>query len=97
MRFSILSSVVVLASSVAAAPTPSLAARETAVQATDRLVFTATLPTFLAARAALNPSTLDWTSDGCSSSPDNPFGFDFLNSCYRHDFAYRNFKAQSRT
>jgi hypothetical protein len=96
MRFSILSTITILASSVAAAPTPPLVARETAAQATDRLLFTATLPTFLAARAAQNPSTLDWSSDGCSSSPDNPFGFNFENSCYRHDFGYRNFKAQSR-
>jgi hypothetical protein len=28
-------------------------------------------------------------------SPDNP-GFNFLPSCYRHDFGYRNYKVQSR-
>ncbi|MBK3615733.1 phospholipase [Streptomyces sp. MBT98] len=33
-----------------------------------------------------------WT-DYCSSSPDNPFGFPFQNSCARHDFGYRNHKA----
>ena len=26
-------------------------------------------------------------------SPDNPLGFDFELSCYRHDFGYRNYKA----
>jgi len=35
----------------------------------------------------------DWTTDYCSSSPDNPFGFPFRKSCARHDFGYRNYKA----
>ncbi|MFJ8228553.1 phospholipase [Streptomyces sp. NPDC094448] len=35
----------------------------------------------------------DWSTDYCSSSPDNPFGFPFRNSCARHDFGYRNYKA----
>ncbi|MER7819193.1 phospholipase [Streptomyces sp. NPDC096153] len=35
----------------------------------------------------------DWTTDYCSSSPDNPFGFPFKMSCARHDFGYRNHKA----
>jgi hypothetical protein len=34
----------------------------------------------------------DWSTDYCSSSPDNPLGFDFRLSCYRHDFGYRNYK-----
>jgi phospholipase A2-like protein len=35
----------------------------------------------------------DWSTDYCSSSPDNPLGFDFRLSCARHDFGYRNWKA----
>ncbi|HEX5995969.1 MAG TPA: phospholipase [Jiangellales bacterium] len=35
----------------------------------------------------------DWSTDYCSSSPDNPLGFDFRLACYRHDFGYRNYKA----
>ncbi|QKW06538.1 hypothetical protein HUT18_09110 [Streptomyces sp. NA04227] len=35
----------------------------------------------------------DWSTDYCSSSPDNPFGFNFKLSCARHDFGYRNYKA----
>ncbi|MEV0728908.1 MULTISPECIES: phospholipase [Polymorphospora] len=35
----------------------------------------------------------NWTTDYCSSSPDNPLGFTFNLSCYRHDFGYRNYKA----
>jgi hypothetical protein len=45
----------------------------------------------------LNPGawadyTLDWSTDYCSSSPDQPLGFDFRLSCHRHDFGYRNYK-----
>ena len=35
----------------------------------------------------------DWSTDLCSNSPDNPFGFPFEQSCARHDFGYRNYKA----
>jgi hypothetical protein len=35
----------------------------------------------------------DWSTDYCSNSPDQPLGFDFRMSCWRHDFGYRNYKA----
>jgi hypothetical protein len=35
----------------------------------------------------------DWSTDLCSSSPDQPLGFDFRMPCRRHDFGYRNYKA----
>ncbi|GAB1643245.1 phospholipase [Krasilnikovia sp. MM14-A1259] len=35
----------------------------------------------------------DWSTDYCSSSPDNPLGFDFTLSCWHHDFGYRNYKS----
>lgn len=38
----------------------------------------------------------DWSTDYCSSSPDNPLGFSFALSCYRHDFGYRNYKAMGQ-
>ncbi|GGV63559.1 phospholipase [Streptomyces griseoloalbus] len=38
----------------------------------------------------------NWTTDYCSTSPDNPFGFPFSMSCARHDFGYRNYKAIGR-
>ena len=72
-----------LASLGLAAPA-ELQTRETLVAATDRLVFSSSLSTFISARNARNPSGLDWSSDGCSSSPDNPLGFNFVTSCYRH-------------
>jgi Prokaryotic phospholipase A2 len=36
---------------------------------------------------------LDWSTDYCSASPDEPLGFDFRLPCARHDFGYRNYKA----
>jgi hypothetical protein len=36
--------------------------------------------------------TLDWSTDYCSASPDQPLGFDFRMPCWRHDFGYRNYK-----
>ncbi|MDG4768150.1 phospholipase [Solwaraspora sp. WMMD406] len=44
-------------------------------------------------QAAWAAYRFDWSTDYCSSSPDNPFGFDFRLSCHRHDFGYRNYKA----
>jgi len=37
----------------------------------------------------------DWSTDFCSTSPDQPLGFDFRLSCHRHDFGYRNFKVMN--
>ncbi|MCX5232688.1 phospholipase [Streptomyces sp. NBC_00233] len=49
-----------------------------------------------AARAnqgAWSAYAFDWSTDYCSTSPDNPLGFPFSMSCARHDFGYRNYKA----
>ncbi|MFD4245590.1 phospholipase [Streptomyces sp. NPDC058525] len=35
----------------------------------------------------------DWSTDYCTGSPDNPFGFPFRLACARHDFGYRNHRA----
>ncbi|MBD0840769.1 MULTISPECIES: phospholipase [unclassified Streptomyces] len=51
---------------------------------------------FFAARAdrgAWSSYGFDWSTDHCTTSPDNPFGFPFANACVRHDFGYRNYKA----
>ncbi|RSS80712.1 phospholipase [Streptomyces sp. WAC06614] len=52
--------------------------------------------TWLAARAnqsRWSAYNFDWSTDYCSKSPDNPFGFPFQTACARHDFGYRNYKA----
>ena len=68
----------------------------TKMTATDNLLFSSSLATFLTKRDSKNPSYLIWTSDGCTDSPDNPFTWDFYKACYRHDFGYRNYKDQKR-
>ncbi|MBY8872950.1 phospholipase [Micromonospora sp. PLK6-60] len=47
-------------------------------------------------KGAWSEYAFDWSTDYCSSSPDNPLGFSFSLSCYRHDFGYRNYKAMGR-
>ncbi|MFG3422068.1 phospholipase [Micromonospora sp. NPDC047730] len=47
-------------------------------------------------KAAWAEYAFDWSTDYCSSSPDNPLGFNFTLSCYRHDFGYRNYKAMGQ-
>lgn len=43
-------------------------------------------------KAAWAAYGFDWSTDYCSTSPDNPFGFPFQTACARHDFGYRNYK-----
>lgn len=47
-------------------------------------------------RAPWAAYNFDWSTDYCSSSPDNPLGFNFSRSCNRHDLGYRNYKAMGR-
>ncbi|KAF2819077.1 hypothetical protein CC86DRAFT_243438, partial [Ophiobolus disseminans] len=67
-------------------------------KATDHYLFNVTIDQFIAARNAQDGTSmgLNWTSNGCSVAPDDPFGFDFLKACTRHDFGYRNYKQQRR-
>jgi hypothetical protein len=78
------------------ASTFTLITRQSIETVTDELLFSDTLPEFTTHRNDLDPSTLDWTSDGCTTSPDNPFGFPFVPGCNRHDFGYQNYRAQTR-
>ncbi|EEY16326.1 secretory phospholipase A2 [Verticillium alfalfae VaMs.102] len=66
------------------------------VAAVDRLIFKTTIPVFLKARKAKDPKRCRWDSDGCTSAPDRPAMFNFKPACQRHDFGYRNTKAQRR-
>jgi hypothetical protein len=66
-------------------------------QVTDQYLFSSSLTNFQSLRAE-QPygDQIDWSSDGCSNAPDNPFGFNLVRACYRHDFGYRNYKRQGR-
>lgn len=59
---------------------------------TDQYLFNITLESFVHERECQCSPYLFWESDGCSDSPDHPFGFDYLPACYRHDFGYDNYK-----
>lgn len=85
-----------LASMAAAAPVANSTLDDSFVQLTDTLLFSTPLKDFLARRDAQDPEELDWTSDGCTKAPNNPFDFPFLPACFRHDFGYQNGRAQSR-
>jgi hypothetical protein len=63
---------------------------------TDQYLFTFTLPQFTAKHNARDPATLDWTTDDCTLSPDNPLEFPFVPACHRHDFGYNNYQKQNR-
>ncbi|CAG9950678.1 unnamed protein product [Clonostachys rosea f. rosea IK726] len=62
----------------------------------DYYIFNLALPEFLAKREAKDPPSLNWTSDGCTNAPANPFNFDFTPGCQRHDFGYANYRKQGR-
>ncbi|WP_347567493.1 phospholipase [Actinopolyspora sp. BKK1] len=66
-------------------------------QTTDRYLFEVSLEEFVQIRASRpHPNELDWSSDACSYSPDEPLGYEFTESCLRHDFGYRNYENQGR-
>ncbi|UNI18398.1 hypothetical protein JDV02_004669 [Purpureocillium takamizusanense] len=103
MRFAAATTTFLLTPAALAFPSPwrsgnPIAERATAQdrEVTDRYLFDTALSDFLDKSRAKDPATLDWTNDGCSLSPDKPAGFDFLSGCIRHDFGYRNYKAQGR-
>lgn len=62
---------------------------------TDQYLFNLTLDSFIREREQRSPSFLFWESDGCSESPDHPFGFNYLPACYRHDFGYDQYRRVS--
>lgn len=74
----------------------SARADECTIALTDQYMFTDSITTFQSHRNSKTPSCFDWSSDNCSSSPDKPAGFNFIPSCQRHDFGYRNTKKQGR-
>ncbi|POS69609.1 hypothetical protein DHEL01_v211998 [Diaporthe helianthi] len=96
MKFSAITTLTWLVPAVLAAGPVPLSSRQNLNTITDRYLFDIGLDQFVTFRNARNPATLDWTSDGCSDSPDNPLGFNYEPACYRHDFGYTNYRAQSR-
>lgn len=75
---------------------PGIQRQQSLRSITNQYCFILTLPEFTARRNRREPPNLDWSSDGCTAAPNNPFGFPFLPGCHRHDFGYRNFRRQNR-
>jgi hypothetical protein len=94
MKFISLLALHALPAAVLAAPAADK--RQDVEAVTDEILFDITLPEFTTRRNAEDPSYLDWTSDGCTDSPDNPLGFPYVPACNRHDFGYNNYRDQSR-
>ncbi|KAF3932376.1 hypothetical protein ABW19_dt0202621 [Dactylella cylindrospora] len=73
--------------------------QETIRAETDRLIFNTPLAQFIAAFKARTPSYVLWPDPNvkaCSSASDYPLGFNFRDSCLRHDFGYLNYRDQKR-
>ncbi|GHJ35947.1 phospholipase [Streptomyces sp. TS71-3] len=90
--------VVALTAALLPAATASAAAPADKLQVLSSWTQTsaASYNSFIAARnnqGAWTAYGFDWSTDYCSDSPDNPFGFPFKDACSRHDFGYRNYKA----
>ncbi|KAF7514080.1 hypothetical protein GJ744_004405 [Endocarpon pusillum] len=85
---------------IAGPPTPPTPAPTEANPCTaaayDKLMFSDSISTFMSAKNSKSPSCFNWGDDGCSCSPDELFGYDFLDPCKRHDFGYRNGKNMGR-
>ena len=87
---------------VAAAATPAASAttaEKLAVMSQFTQTSTASYNSWNAARQnqpAWASYRFDWSTDYCSTSPDQPLGFDFRLSCQRHDWGYRNYRAMNQ-
>lgn len=88
----------VLAIAVAAPAAAATADQKLAVMSSWSQPNTSSSNAWNAARnnqAAWADYAFDWSTDFCSTSPDQPLGFDFRLPCARHDFGYRNYKAMN--
>lgn len=81
--------VLAVISSAAAVPTAVVTAHQTTLalsllDATDYYLFNLTIDQFMTTRKIEDrrPLGLNWTSNGCSSAPDDPFGFDCMSCSY---------------
>jgi len=78
------------------APPPPPPSSPCTVAAYNKLMFSDSISTFMAAKKAEKPTCFNWNDDGCSCSPDDLGEHDFLDACKRHDFGYRNAKNMGR-
>ncbi|KAH0592704.1 hypothetical protein MHUMG1_09528 [Metarhizium humberi] len=87
MMHSVFTVLTAIAATIAASPiSHSNTTSGSLISITDSIMFNIPLPEFTIRRDNELPNKVDWTSDGCTSSPNNPFNFPFLPACHRHDF-----------
>jgi len=77
MKSTIIAALLGFASLAVSAPA-HLDERQTSLeQVTDTYMFDISIAEFIANRnGKVGPPELNWESNGCTASPDNPFGFD---------------------
>ncbi|MFD9904382.1 phospholipase [Streptomyces sp. NPDC059063] len=84
-----------LGTGIAASPASAVPADKAQVLSSWTQTDAGSYNTWVSARnnqGAWSAYQFNWSTDYCSSSPDNPFGFPFQTACARHDFGYRNYK-----
>ncbi|PHH66125.1 hypothetical protein CDD81_188 [Ophiocordyceps australis] len=63
----------------------------------DKLCFVCNLEQFdVEWNSPSRDPSFEWWTDGCTFSPNSPLGFDYLESCRRHDFCYHTLHQQGR-
>ncbi|EDU39625.1 secretory phospholipase A2 [Pyrenophora tritici-repentis] len=97
MKHAIVTAVIGLASLALCAPTALVDRQSSLEKITDEYLYNIPLEQFIKYRnARTGPAELVWESDQCTLSLDKPLGFDFTESCQRHDFGYWNYIKQNR-
>jgi len=76
MKCTIVTIVLGLASLAICAPITYIVRQTSLEQITDKILFGMSLDEFITYRnTQIGPAELDWSSNGCTSTPDHPFGF----------------------
>ena len=77
MKSTIITALLGFASLAVSAPAQLVERQGTLEQVTDSYMFDISIAEFIANRnGKVGPPELNWESNGCTASPDNPFGFD---------------------
>jgi len=95
MKSTLITALLGFASLAVSAPAQLVERQASLEQVTDTYMFDISIAEFIANRnGKVGPPELNWESNGCTASPDNPFGFDctfsFLSYCItRHPSSLR--------
>jgi len=77
MKSTIITALLGFASLAVSAPAQLVERQASLEQVTDTYMFDISIAEFIANRnGKVGPPELNWESNGCTASPDNPFGFD---------------------